>query len=578
MIPGLARLRPLWSRVRGRVGGSSEFDLLARTFFERFFDTEITAGSADLRLSFFWLIAFLATPGIFMPILMSMDWGFIALYHGPEALRVASRGSKVFYLGFAMLASGALSVVVWNSLLLDRRDSLVLGTLPVRGATIVRAKIVALAVYIAILTIAMHALASIAFGACLAVHNSTGFAFAGMIAHFVASTGASAFVLLFVTAAQGVLFASLGPRRFDALSPSLQILLVAALLLGITTLPSLDFSASPGGLSLRLLLTPPLWFLGLYESVLTTSDPTLIGLNRVAVGALATVTAATLISYPLAYRRLVSSVVETGGVGARRRGMRRAAAWVVTCLSRASVTRASVQFFVASLARSSRHRFIVAASIGLSVAAGIPVLFRWWPELATPSDAPPIALLALPLQTMVFLLVGLRIAAALPADLGAGWAIACIGPPTPPLRAGTSRTMFAAGVVPITAVMAPIYWRAWGAPVALTHVIVCLALGAALTEALLWGFDALPCSQPWRSEHANLRIWWPAYLFGFLLITGGLPALEQGAFSSPLASAALVAGLAAIGLTLRVTHRRRRVEPPEDLDEPGAVQLLNLNG
>jgi hypothetical protein len=137
--------------------------------------------------------------------------------------------------------------------------------------------------------------------------------------------------------------------------------------------------------------------------------------------------------------------------------------------------------------------------------------------------------------------------------------------------------MFAVAVVPVTSMTMPVYWSHWGAAMALTHALVCLVTGAALTEALLWGFDGTACSRPWRPEHANLRAWWPAYLSGYLLITAGLPAIEREVFGAPVRTAVLVAVVAAIGLALRLSHGRRRVMPPDDLDEPGAVQVLNLN-
>src|SRR5258705_162505 len=153
-----------WAALRRRAGGSSDFDLLARTFFARFFDNDITGGSSDLASSFFWLLAFLAAPGFFMPILMSFNWDGYAIVYGTEGLRVASRGDKVFYLGYAMIASGLVSAITWSSLLLDRRDCLVLGTLPLAGPRIVRAKLAALCAYVATVAVGMHALASASYG------------------------------------------------------------------------------------------------------------------------------------------------------------------------------------------------------------------------------------------------------------------------------------------------------------------------------------------------------------------------------------------------------------------------------
>src|SRR5687767_8088358 len=121
---------------------------LVPAFFSRFFETELTTGADDLKLAFFALLAVLAVPGFALPLLLASasapipaesgfgtdssgwGWSMIAHYQGPEALRLVSRPDKVFYLGFAMIASAIVSLITWNTLLVDRRDRIVLGPLP----------------------------------------------------------------------------------------------------------------------------------------------------------------------------------------------------------------------------------------------------------------------------------------------------------------------------------------------------------------------------------------------------------------------------------------------------------------
>jgi hypothetical protein len=489
----------------------------------------------------------------------------------------------VFYLGFAMVASGLISAVTWSSLLLDRRDSLVLGVLPVSGRRIVRAKLTALCGYIVAVAIGTHALAAVSFGFFLASRNTLSFTAAGIVAHLVAACGASACVLLAVVAVQGVLFAALGPRRFTAVSPWLQSIVVAVMLIGMVLLPLVSTSTvdtlAGSGNAVRpwILETPPLWFLGLYEVVLGTSDPALRQLSLRAIGALASAGLLTMVVYPVAYRRLVSNVVEMSASSARHGWAARAIEWVVGLVSRDSVTRASSQFFLMAIRRSTRHRLTVAMAMGVTIAMISPTLFRWMPRLTTLPDVPSIDLLALPLEVILFLLVGLRVAAALPADLDAGWMPNSIGARTAPLRAGLWRTMFVAVVVPVSLATALIYWRVWGDRWALMHTTMCVVLGAVLIEALVWGFDGLPCGRRWQPEEANVRKWWPGYLGLFLFITGGLPWIEQRYFEDRTGFTALIGILASIAIVLRITHRRRRVLPEIDMDEPAAVQVLNLD-
>jgi hypothetical protein len=250
---------------------------------------------------------------------------------------------------------------------------------------------------------------------------------------------------------------------------------------------------------------------------------------------------------------------------------------IVSAVSRNSATRASSQFFLTAIRRSARHRLVVAVAGGVTAALVSPTLFRWVPRLTSLPDAPPLDLLALPLVAMLLLLVGFRLAAALPADLPSGWMIDSIGAPSPALRTGLWRTLFVTVVIPVTVIVAMSYRFAWGDRVALMHASLCLTVGAVLVEMLLWGVDAMPCSRPWRPEHANVRKWWPAYLALFVLIASGLPRIERLCFEEQTGFTALIIIVATIGTILRISHRRRRIIPESDLNEPATVQVLNLD-
>ena len=137
--------------------------------------------------------------------------------------------------------------------------------------------------------------------------------------------------------------------------------------------------------------------------------------------------------------------------------------------------------------------------------------------------------------------------------------------------------MFVMVVLPISTVASAFCGWMWGWPVAAAHELLCLGFGVAMVEALLWGFEAMPCSQPWRPEHANLRKWWPAYLALFLFVSAILPRLERMALNSAGEISLLAGSFVLTALILRITHRRRRIMPGLDLDEPQHVQILNLD-
>ena len=69
---------------------------LTRTFFARFFESDITRGTDDLKGSYFWLLASLTVPGLFIPWIMAFEWQLLGRIQGAEAVRIASRAEKAF--------------------------------------------------------------------------------------------------------------------------------------------------------------------------------------------------------------------------------------------------------------------------------------------------------------------------------------------------------------------------------------------------------------------------------------------------------------------------------------------------
>jgi hypothetical protein len=560
-------------------GHREQFRALTRAFLARFFENEITSGTDDLKTSFFWLLSFLAVPGLFMPMTMAHTWQFVVLKQGPDALRELTRGDKAFYLGFVMVATAAVTAIAWNSLLADRRDGLVLGVLPVRPVMIVAARLAALAMYITLVAVAMNALAAFSFGLFLATGSTFAFVARGFAAHFTASVLASACVFLCVAGFQGVVLAVAGPRLFSRVAPLLQLALVGLIVAGLLLLPVIDVSVAdtlagrgPGARP-WLLLTPPLWFLGLYEVVLGTTDRLLHDLASRAVLVTAAGLTATLCSYPFAYRRIMTAVVQETSTGAGGSRLRDAARLVTRMTGRAPDVHAVSQFFLATLGRVERHRFTIAASIGVVVAWALPGAIA---IASSRPAAPRVELLSLPLAAMVFLVAGLRIAVALPADGKAAWMFEVSPPGRGSGRSTMERTMIAFGILPVVMLFAVLYSGMWGISIGLSHAAICLGMGVLLVQAALWKFHGMPCARPWNPDGAHLsRRWW-MYLFGFLLFTVGVPSYELLAFGNAVALAILaVVPLAAAGFVRFFSLKHGVVEIDRSAFAPGDVLSLN---
>jgi len=552
---------------------------MGRAFLARFFENEITTGTDDLKTSFFWLLAFLAVPGFFMPMLMGFRWNLIALVRGPEALRLLTRGDKTLYIGFVMIATSAITAIAWNSLLGDRRDALVLGVLPVRPLAIVGARLGALALYMLGIGVAMNALASVTFGLNLAAHNTFGFAVRGMIAHFVATVAASACVFLWVTGAQGIVLAGLGAKVFARIAPIMQVLLVGAIVAGFLSLPVLSGSVVDTLMSRGravhpwILSTPPLWFLGLYERVLGTSDPVLLHLSRIALAGLAAGAVATVVTYPLAYRRVLIAAVEEGSGSTRAPIARILAAHLTRLIGRSSRVQAVSQFFLATIGRVEAIRFIIAATVGLVVAWVMP---GWMSMASSRPESPRVLLVSISYSAMAFLIYGLNIAASMPADRRSAWMFEVTPPGRRHARAALERTMFLFGVVTPLVVFLPLYGALWGARFALTHGLFMILMGVLVIEFALRRTEGMPCAEAWDPESLDLGRWWGAYLIGFILYTTKLPEIELALIDTRAGVAIFSAIAATVILALRIRSLRRRI-PETDTSAFAPGDVLSLN-
>jgi len=553
-------------------GSLDQINALARAFFGRFFESEITTGTDDLKGAFFWLLATLAVPGVFIPWMMSFEWGMLALMEGREAVRIASRAEKTFYLGYSMVASGVLTTIAWGSLLPDRRDTLILGSLPVNPAVVVAAKLVALAAYVGLVAVFMHAVAAVSWGLILDDGTSATFGLRGMVTHLVASSAASITVCLSVAAVQGLALSLVGARLFGRVSTVLQVVLVGLIALCLASLPLMASSVVDtlgGGPQSQpwILLMPPLWFLGLYEQLLGTRDHLLLALARQAWMTLALCAAVAAITYPIAYRRLMVSVVETASEP--RRSLSRAVRWVlVRAAGRHASARAAADFFMATLARVERQRFVLAIALGLAVAWGLP---GW--KAYVPSVEPTASLLALPLASMVFLLAGLRIASSLPADVRAAWIFDVHNLTRIHARQAVERTMFLLGVLPALLPSAPVYWWFWGTTVAVTHALVMSGVGVVLIELLIWHCDSMPCGQRWTPARGDFGRRWPLHVAIFLVVVTALPRVELLLFGNVLTAAGFVACVVVLAVGVRYASATHQIVPVHEAVDPVAGVL-----
>ena len=553
----------------------NQVDALARAFFARFFESELTAGLDDMKQSFFWLIAALAMPGIFIPTLMSFEWGLWGRIRGYEYIQMISMAEKSFYLGFTMVSAGALTAIAWTSLLPDKRDTLILGAMPVKPSVVVFSKLVALAGYIGLIAVGTHLAGTLLWASLLGNEGPLAFMARSFAAHFIACAGLTATTALAVAGAQGLTLALLGPRLFRRISVVLQVIVVGSLAALLALLPALNTSAVhtiSGGARAQpwLLWLPPMWFLGLYESILGSRYPIVEPLAARAIAAFGIAAATVLITYPFAYRRLMVSTVEAGGY--QRSAFSLAAqGTLVRIAGRAPAVKAAAQFFAATVGRVERHRFILAITIGLALAWSLPGLRAYHP-----APVPDASVLALPIAVMMFLLVGLRVASVLPGDPRAAWLFEVHDISRADARQAVERTMLLIGVLPPIAFSSPVYWMLWGPTAAITHAVVMASLGVAAAEVLIWHCETMPCGRPWAPARMGFGRRWPLHAALFLLVSGGIPRLEVLLFNSISGTIIFTSLLVILAILVRTLSARHEIVPIyDDVDPVAGVLRIN---
>src|SRR2546428_5973423 len=246
--------------------------VLCRAFFAQFFTSETVSSDDELRRQMFWILAFLLLPGILLMIELFFDYQGIVLrairYQQFDHLDDTLEWVAFLYVTYSMVTVGLIAVCEWDALVFDRRDAMVLTPLPLRGATIVTAKIAALGAFLLAASTMVNLLNAVIF----AFSTADRLGLEALVRHFAAiftsTFAAAAFVFAALVMLRGVVGLLAGPRVAAALGSLLQFTFVLALL-GIVILCPAVWRVPQ-----RELVNPTVtgwlpssWFLGLFEQI-----------------------------------------------------------------------------------------------------------------------------------------------------------------------------------------------------------------------------------------------------------------------------------------------------------------------
>jgi hypothetical protein len=565
---------------------STQVRLLARHFFWRFFDSDLVSPDSDAHEAASLAIAFLAAPGILVSALLFLKYGNPWL-SPPERLGLAV-GDKLQFISWSMTVMSLATIVVWDALALDARDYAILGPLPIARRTLLAGKLLAIAMFVGVFALAVNAVPMVLYPLAFLSSSrlSFGVSFWVMIGYAVSCLGAAAFGFLVVVTVRSLLLNVFGPRLFRRVSLVTQFVMALVIL---TSFSSVSADALGQG-GRGLYLSPPMWFLGLYETItnrgiMATLSPDvqrlygLVDLNaplhrqtyvgywpafqRLALVAVAAFAACALVAsvlYFASHFRHASHLRQAAALApAGPRWLRRAAAAVARRLIvRDPIAQASFFFTLQTLARSARHKLYLAGYFLVGCVLSYTTLVSLSAARGVRAAAGPgAAALSLQIVLSFFLLVGIRVVFTIPADLRANWVFRLTTrDDVRRYLKGVRRAVGAGVVVPFLAALWLVHAVLWGPGVAALHFACGVLAALVLFEVLLLNFEKLPFTCPHVSGKANVKIFWPGYLLGFSIYTSGLASLEAAAFRTSSGSIALVAGLL-LALGAVVLYRNR---------------------
>jgi hypothetical protein len=391
------------------------------------------------------------------------------------------------------------------------------------------------------------------------------------LGHAVAVFTASAFSFFAVFATAGLLMALLPAALFRRVSHAARFILAVVLLTLIAssfTVPYLLTKLSVPA-ALKIASLPPVSFLGLARTIwLQGADPFAVSVSKAALSAVGLAILIGFIAYALSFRRSFIRIPEMADAGPLPRLQHSVSplALLHQAILRIAPQRACYHFVARTLLRSDGHLQILLGFAALGLVLSAENLSSA-PDLRSlvSGQAPPAQFLSVFFILAYCIIVGIRFAFEIPADLRANWIFQYwLDPGQQDARPIARRALllFSLPWLAPAAFLSTLFF--WGWTVALLHVAILIACIIVLVEALLIRFRKIPftCSYPAFQSHSGLIF--VAYLFGFLLFTDYVPEMEHWSLLNPWQSIWFVPLLAAALLALH-QYRKQMLDMDKQL-------------
>jgi hypothetical protein len=540
------------------MGSLKNFKILTKHFFNRLFQNDVIAFGDQMRQRVFSIMAVLAS------ILGLISFMLLGKYEFIQD-NGTSWEEKCYIIAFFMVMMGIIAVLEWDAFFPDDRDYLNISPLPVREGTIFNAKIASLFLFAGLFALGMNLFTTFVFWLYLPQWLSTSLLFSlyFVFVHVLTTFAALLFSLFFFNSLAGLIMAVGRSRFFDRISTFFRSIFLALFVL-------LSFGFFRGAFygtnwfmvlvtqmknsnSIWLYFFPPMWFTGMYETLLGNQDPQYQALFYIAVSALLFLIAVFYVLARVGYKKNLKE----------RDVIRRKRPFLVKLKSSLSKSfnavflrdltqRAIFYFYWKTIKASMFHKIrlisYLASGVGLililfvSHEAGVGIFFTINKTM-----------LSTPIILSLFMIIGVRGNVNLPVSLEANW----IFQQTERKEhkhyfLGIKKGVVLLHLLPLFLILMVFYLGLWEKNTAVIHVLFGFSISILLMEVFFLKYNKIPFACSYLPGKEKLQFYWILYVFVYVVVLSILNSMEAALLKNPSGFPVFLAGVFLIILSIRV--------------------------
>ena len=527
----------------------SQFFILTRHFYNRLFQNDYIAYEEEMKAK---TISLLVLSASFFGYISNKFLFAYSIGRNPSLMWV----DRCYILSYYMVIIGLIAILEWDSIFLDLRDYSNLVSLPINIRIILAAKFTSLCLFVGIFAVGTNAISVFIFTWYTSISPATGFIYGiptysatGLIyqirfffVHLISFAAAAFFTFFALIVLIAIAKSILGNRLFNRVSAYIK----TALLSGCVYLIILLFFKLEGVAYYFNLLHdvkrlshpiayvfPPLWFVGLFESLVGHSDPYFDAMALIAVLALVLGFFSASLALGINFKLHLSKTVESGTSRKSPRITRFFFSTFDSVVLRNPIQRAVFHFFRLTLKRSNLHRARLTTFVSISIGIVLILLVYQSNSIVDNLKDNKIHLL-IPLILSFFLLIGIKAVSKIPVSLDANWIFRLTeANEKHHYLLGIRKGIFFLLLVPLHAILFVFYSLNWGVLESLYHCLFCLVISFILMEALFFKSRKIAFTCSYLPGQERLHIFWFVYSVGFLMYVYLISWIESKLLSRP---------------------------------------------